>query len=286
MSKVRSDGTDLIRSALRPSTSALRPSPFALRPSTFDLRPSTFDLRPSDLRTFGPSTAFHCSLGTRHSALGTRHSALGTRHSALGTRHSALGTAGVCSFGSEKLEHMALNVLSPLVPQTPPSLSETAVTDSITGYFCRVADTVGLPRSAAQIYSTLFVADAPISFTQVVERSGLSKASASTGLKLLERMRAVEIVVIPSERGTHYRPELSMRRLAAGFLEETLLPGLEAGGRLLDEATQQADDHLPAHLNERLSSLQRWHELTQDLIPALTLLDGGKAESRKQKTEN
>jgi DNA-binding transcriptional regulator GbsR (MarR family) len=145
-------------------------------------------------------------------------------------------------------------------------------------YFCRMADTVGIPRSVALIYHALFVSSEPLSFTEIVENSGLSKASASTGLKMLERMHAAEVVVIPDVRGTYYKPELSVRRLVSGFLEESLVPGLEAGGRLLGETKAQLGEGLSPHLAERLSSLLRWHALTGDLLPALALLDPASPE--------
>lgn len=164
--------------------------------------------------------------------------------------------------------------------QASSSTTDKAVIALIAGYFCRVAETVGLPRSAAQIYSALFVAEGPVSFTEVVDRAALSKASASTGLKLLVRMKAVEMVIVPGERGTYYRPELSMRRLVTGFLQESLLPGLEAGGRLLDRASEASDAQLSPRLQERLASLHRWHDLTADLLPALTLFDGAEILKR------
>jgi len=160
------------------------------------------------------------------------------------------------------------------VTQASSSATDQAVIALIAGYFCRVAETVGLPRSVAQIYSALFVADGPVSFTEVIDRAALSEASASTGLRLLERMKAVERVIVPGERATYYRPELSMRRLVGGFLQESLVPGLEAGGRLLDRASEAADEQLSPCLKERLSSLHRWHDLTADLLPTLSLFDG------------
>ena len=140
------------------------------------------------------------------------------------------------------------------------------------GYFCRVADTFGLPRSVALIYHALFIADRPLSFTEIVDQADLSKASASTGLKLLERMRAVEVVIVAGNRSTFYRPELSVRRLASGFLEQSLLPGLEAGGRLLEDGPRTDDPKLPEHLRQRLSSVRRGHEASQGLLPMVTAL--------------
>ena len=139
-------------------------------------------------------------------------------------------------------------------------------------YFARVADTFSLPRSVARIYHTLFLAEKDLSFTEIVNKSGLSKASASTGLKLLESMLAVEIVHVPNDRNTYYRPELSLRRLAAGFLKQSLLPGLEAGGRHLDSAPSISSKNLSEHYSARLSSLRSWHESSKDLLPLLAAL--------------
>jgi hypothetical protein len=139
-------------------------------------------------------------------------------------------------------------------------------------YFARVAETFNLPRSVAGIYHTLFVAAKALSFTEIVQESGLSKASASTGLKLLESMLAVAIVHVPNDRNTYYRPELSLRRLAAGFLKQSLLPGLEAGGLHLDGAPSNSDETLSDHHSKRLSSLRSWHESSKDLLPLLAAL--------------
>jgi len=149
--------------------------------------------------------------------------------------------------------------------------TDASVSATIAAYFCRLADTVGLPRSVALIYHSLFLAGDPLSFNEIVERSGLSKASASTGLKLLERMRALEQVIIPDDRRTYYRPELSLRRLVTGFIAESVNPGLDAGQRLLDQAETAADStpDLDPLLSERLTSLRHWHQMTQDLLPVL-----------------
>ncbi len=139
-------------------------------------------------------------------------------------------------------------------------------------YFARVAETFSLPRSVAGIYHTLFVAEKDLSFTEIVENSGLSKASASIGLKLLESMLAVEIVHVPNDRNTYYRPELSLRRLAAGFFKQSLLPGLEAGGRHLSAAPSSSDETLSEHHAARLASLRSWHESSNELLPLLAAL--------------
>ncbi|MBB5350824.1 DNA-binding transcriptional regulator GbsR (MarR family) [Haloferula luteola] len=131
-----------------------------------------------------------------------------------------------------------------------------------------MADTLGMPRSTALIYQTLFLSDEPLSFTEIVERSGLSKASASTGLKLLERTKAVETVVVPSSRGTYYRAELSLRRLASGLIQESLVPGFKTGREVLERLPALEEAAHPV-LVERIGRLLHWHQLAQDLVPLL-----------------
>ena len=141
----------------------------------------------------------------------------------------------------------------------------------LSAYFCRLADCFGFPRSIALIYGTLFLAESPLPVSEIIETSGLSKGSVSRGLRLLERMGFVHLVVESSDRRTFYRPELSMRRLAAGLIEENFTPALRRGETLLDEVAKNTE--LSHHLKTRLSSLQSWNETALGLLPALSLLD-------------
>jgi hypothetical protein len=61
----------------------------------------------------------------------------------------------------------------------------------VTAYFSRYVDTIGLPRSLAQLYTTLLFAKEPLTFGKIVVLSDLSKASASTGLRDLEGLHVV-----------------------------------------------------------------------------------------------
>jgi len=143
----------------------------------------------------------------------------------------------------------------------------------LTSYFSRMADAVGLPRSVALIYRILFLSPEPISFQQIVEDSGLSKASASTGLRLLERMRGLEVITIPADRRTFYKAELSIRRLVSGFVEHTLQPTLEAGDRYLSQLDGGQEQSLSPIHAERLASVREWHRLAREIIPLLSLID-------------
>ena len=141
----------------------------------------------------------------------------------------------------------------------------------LSAYFCQLADSFGLPRSVALIYMTLFLAENPLPVSEIIEESGLSKGSVSSGLRFLERMGFIHLVVDPSDRRTFYRPELSLRRLAAGLIQENFTPALKRGEMFLDEVAKNSE--LSDHLKTRLASLQSWNETALGLLPALSLLD-------------
>ena len=152
------------------------------------------------------------------------------------------------------------------------NLAETdSARQALSGYFCQLADSFGLPRSVALIYGTLFLAENPLPVSEIIEESGLSKGSVSSGLRFLERMGFIHLVVESSDRRTFYRPELSLRRLAAGLIEENFTPALKRGETLLDEVAKTPE--LSDHQKTRLASLQSWNKTALGLLPALSLLD-------------
>ena len=63
--------------------------------------------------------------------------------------------------------------------------------------------------------------------------------NVSGGVRFLERMGLIHLVVDASDRRTFYRPELSLRRLVTGLIKENLTPALERGERLLDEVAKK-----------------------------------------------
>jgi len=151
-------------------------------------------------------------------------------------------------------------------------LTETdTARQELSAYFCQLADSFGLPRSVALIFATLFLAENPLPVSKIIEESGLSKGSVSGGVRLLERMGFIHLVFDPSDRRTFYRPELSLRRLAAGLIEENFTPALKRGETLLKEVAKSSE--LSDHLETRLASLQTWNENALGLLLALSLLD-------------
>jgi DNA-binding transcriptional regulator GbsR (MarR family) len=153
------------------------------------------------------------------------------------------------------------------------SHSPQSAHEQVAAYFSCCAETIGLPRSLAQIYATLYLSEHPLAFEEIVARSGLSKASASTGLRDLERLQGVERVVVPSDRRSFYQAQLSLRRLLGAFVAERVKPGLADGARLLRAASASADlSDSSDHFRARLGSLRNWHERALEILPVLSML--------------
>jgi DNA-binding transcriptional regulator GbsR (MarR family) len=126
-----------------------------------------------------------------------------------------------------------------------PSLAESLhpVEDGFVRFFVHLAITVGLPRSVGEIFGLLFASTAPVSFDEVVARLGISKGSASQGLRLLTQIGAVSQVYVHGDRRTFYLAETRMRQLFSKALQESLRPHLEGNRRfvgLLEETIEES----------------------------------------------
>ncbi|NNF38237.1 MAG: MarR family transcriptional regulator, partial [Gemmatimonadetes bacterium] len=64
---------------------------------------------------------------------------------------------------------------------------------------------LGLPRSTGRVFGCLLLHSEPISLDDLTEELGISKASASTGARYLERLGLVERGARPGARKDYYQ---------------------------------------------------------------------------------
>lgn len=136
--------------------------------------------------------------------------------------------------------------------------------------FVHAAQLIGVPKSMGQIYGLLFCAGQPLPMDEIVVRLGISKGSASQGLKTLRQIGAVQMVFQHGDRRDHYVAELKLRRLVAGFLTNELSPHLENAPRRLahiEELSQLEDESTQALAQGRLKILETWQNKTSKLLP-------------------
>ena len=172
----------------------------------------------------------------------------------------------------------------------------------------------GVPKSVGQIYGLLFASPVALSFSDIVERLDISKGSASQGLQWLRSLGAINVAdpvgdesqISNSEsqiklRGMRaaYTPELGLRRLVSGLLQERVAPLATTGAdrlsklrELAEQADRMADSaHSGADLRrlssdvrnsknfhiDRVRQLETWRRRLRTVLPVLSVLLGPKS---------
>lgn len=155
--------------------------------------------------------------------------------------------------------------------------------------FSEVVQVLGVPRSVGQIYGLLFASSQPLSFSDIVERLEISKGSASQGLQLLRALGAIKPVAVEDGQSDeqavgkargYYEPELSLRKLVSGVLQERIVPMTTTGSdhfarlRLLAEESGKQNNFLI----ERVEQLETWRKRFRTVLPILSALFGPKKQ--------
>lgn len=155
-----------------------------------------------------------------------------------------------------------------------PSLRPRAPAEhEVIEFFVHLGKYLSLPRSVGQIYGLLFAAGERLTLDQLVDRLGMSKGSASQGLRLLRGAGAVRITRLPGDRKDHYEAEAELPDLVRGFLRDQLVLKLEHADRRLDRLRAVVDDPrsgAPDGLSGRVERLQSWHNKARRLMPLVS----------------
>jgi DNA-binding transcriptional regulator GbsR (MarR family) len=141
--------------------------------------------------------------------------------------------------------------------------------------FVRIAGLLRLPRSVGEIYGLLYFTPVPLPMDEIRERLVLSKGGTSMGLKTLRSFGAVRIEYIPGDRREHYRAEIELRKLVAGFMRDQLEPHLRSGQDRVKRMSGMLEG-FPAEeqkfLQERIRRLGNWQKRAKRGLPLLLKL--------------
>lgn len=165
-------------------------------------------------------------------------------------------------------------------PLTTTDASLSTVERQVVELFVDGVRVLGLPKSIGEIYGLLFISPTSLSLDDFVTRLGISKGSASQGLRALKELGAVREAPANgnSERRTYYEPALELKSMVGGFIREQIRPHLESGrskvGTLLDSTSQLADPAERDFYNERLERLEQWMIKSSRVLPILQKLLG------------
>jgi DNA-binding transcriptional regulator GbsR (MarR family) len=138
------------------------------------------------------------------------------------------------------------------------------------------------PPSVGEIYGLLYASQEPLSFSDIFERLNISKGSASQGLKLLRSLGAVYTVAPADANGRreYFSPELSLRKLLRGVLDERVSPLASKSAGRLARLRELADATASSERKFRLGrvhQLETWRRRLKAIMPVLGTLLGPKA---------
>ncbi len=90
----------------------------------------------------------------------------------------------------------------------------------------RFLQLLGLPRSTGQIFGLLYLTPEPLALDHVAEKLAISRASVSTGLRLLASWGAIRQVWVPGERRDYYEATADLGTLLTRSYADFFKPRL------------------------------------------------------------
>jgi len=158
----------------------------------------------------------------------------------------------------------------PTLPATSVADGPTVLEREVINLFVAAARLLGLPPSLGEIYGLLFMAATPLTLDNLVTRLGISKGSASQGLRALRTFGAVHVSHHPGDRRDHFTAETELKNLVSGFITGQLLPHLNASQTRLSQLQSlqtAAANPLNPIQRTRLEKLAHWHHQARSLAP-------------------
>jgi len=137
---------------------------------------------------------------------------------------------------------------------------------------------LGLPRSIGEIYGLLFISSEPLALDDLVAKLGISKGSASQGLRTLKTLGAVRETEGNSDRRTYYEPATELKRLVGGFIREQVRPHLNSGKSKLQQLSETValtqDPVEREFFKDRIERLESWMKRGAQVLPMLQKILG------------
>lgn len=154
----------------------------------------------------------------------------------------------------------------------------SSIQQQVVDFFVDGVRVLGMPRSLGEIYGLLFISSKPLSLDDLVQKLGISKGSASQGLRTLKTLGAVREAQNINDRRTYYEPATDLKRLVGGFISEQIRPHLNSGKSKLKQLQQtvplNTDPTEQAFLNERIERLESWMKRGGQVLPILQKILG------------
>ncbi len=143
----------------------------------------------------------------------------------------------------------------------------------IVSFFQDGVKILGLPKSVGEIFGVLYASPKALTMQDLTDQLGISKGSASQGLKMLRTLGAVREAGCHNDRKTYFEADVELKKLAGGFIREQIRPHITSGREKLkameDELEHIDDPELKRFYSERLERLKRWSGKASLVLPLL-----------------
>lgn len=154
-----------------------------------------------------------------------------------------------------------------------PSSHLTHAEREVIEFFVHLGRYLSLPRSVGEIYGLLFASGDSLTLDGLVRRLGISKGSASQGLRLLRGVGAVKVGYLPGDRKDYYEAEVEFPALVRGFLRDQLSVRLHHADERLQRLRDAVGDPVngaPDGLARRVERLASWQKKAKRLVPLVS----------------
>lgn len=154
-------------------------------------------------------------------------------------------------------------------PATRLSPAEREVLD----FFVHMGKYLSLPRSVGEIYGLLFARGEQLTLDDLVAQLGISKGSASQGLRMLRGVGAVRTSHIPGDRKEYFEAETEVPALVKGWMRDQVSIKMERANERLAKLQSVVEDpanEAPQGLSARVERLQSWHNKARRLMPLVS----------------
>lgn len=136
--------------------------------------------------------------------------------------------------------------------------------------FTSVANMFGFRKSVGTIYGYLFCQDQPLNLEAIMQDLDMSKGTVSQGLTFLRKAGAVKLTFVHGDRREHFVPEVSLKKLVAGFLRDQVYPHMESGEEricALESLVRGSGSEVPKIIDDRIKRLRSWQRQAKLLLP-------------------
>lgn len=129
----------------------------------------------------------------------------------------------------------------------------------------QLASYFGFGKVMGQLYAALLLKPAPQSLDDLMAQLGISKASVSTNLRMLEQMGIVREVWVKDDRRKYYRAEGDFWRILTNVLSSRELRDVNQALDVLRDNAQALERALPA-MSEEERALAEFYRMRMEQL--------------------